>query len=305
VSDYRILTYLSQQGPRAGVLIAESIYDAAALTSEAAYKDVLGILRDWPKAEAALNKVATDPSPAARLPAGTSILAPIPDARAIFCAGANYSDHIEEMRIVSGRDPEPDPRSVGLKPWHFIKSYHTLCGPDDEIKLPEFSEQLDWEAELAVIIGKSVRNVSADKALEYVAGYTVANDLSARDAGKRPQLSPSSPFFYDWVSHKSFEGACPLGPWIVPASAISDPQALDIKLWVNDELKQDSNTSQMIYGIAEQISHLSTRLTLQPGDIILTGTPAGVGSARREFLKRGDTIRVFIEGIGTLKNRLT
>jgi 2-keto-4-pentenoate hydratase/2-oxohepta-3-ene-1,7-dioic acid hydratase in catechol pathway len=191
-----------------------------------------------------------------------------------------------------------------LKPWHFIKTYHTLRGPDDEILLPEFSQAVDWEAELAAIIGKSAKNVSAERALEYVAGYTAANDLSARDAAKRPQLPIDSPFFYDWVSHKSFEGACPMGPWIVPASAISDPQSLDIKLWVNDVLKQDSNTKLMIYSVAEQVSQLSTRVTLQPGDIILTGTPAGVGSARREFLKRGDTVRVHIDAIGSLTNRL-
>ena len=143
-----------------------------------------------------------------------------------------------------------------------------------------------------------------EKALDYVAGYTVANELSARDLGRRDQLPDSTPFKWDWVGQKCFDDACPIGPWIVPASEIKDPQKLGIKLWVNDVIKQDSNTSDMIFNLAEQLSHLSSRITLYPGDIILTGTPAGVGAARREFLKAGDTTRVWVENVGTLTNKM-
>jgi 2-keto-4-pentenoate hydratase/2-oxohepta-3-ene-1,7-dioic acid hydratase in catechol pathway len=159
---------------------------------------------------------------------------------------------------------------------------------------------VDWEAELVAVIGRPAKNVSVDDALGYVAGYTVGNDLSARDLSARLHLSGNSPFKYDWVSHKSFDGACPVGPWIAPAKEIPDPQNLSIKLWVNDVLKQDSHTSKMIFSTAEQIAHLSTRITLHPGDLILTGTPAGVGMARQEFLKAGDEVKVWIERIGTL-----
>ena len=133
------------------------------------------------------------------------------------------------------------------------------------------------------MIGRPAKHVPMEKALSYVAGYTVANDLSARDRGRRPHIADTSPFKADWVAHKSFDGSCPLGPWIVPASDIKDPQNLAIKLWVNGEIKQDSNTGKMIFNLAEQIAHLSSRLTLHPGDLILTGTPAGVGAGRGEY----------------------
>jgi 2-keto-4-pentenoate hydratase/2-oxohepta-3-ene-1,7-dioic acid hydratase in catechol pathway len=280
------------------------MHDAAELTSEPRYSTVSAILNDWANAERKINAVVQKPAREGRPLKEVSLLTPMPEARAIFCAGANYTDHVEEMRVALGLEPEPDPKSIGLKPWHFIKTYHTVRGPGETIKLPAFSRTVDWEVELVAVIGKTASNVPAERALEYVAGYTAANDLSARDAGKRPGVPDGSPFQYDWVSHKSFEGACPIGPWIVPASAIRDPQNLAIKLWVNDVLKQDSNTKFMIYSAAEQIAQLSTRVTLQPGDIVLTGTPAGVGAARPEFLKAGDTVRIEIEGIGDLINGL-
>ena len=304
MSSYRILTYRAQQGPRAGILIGEEVHDAAELTSDARYSSVSAILNDWNNAEKALKAGAAKASKGGRQLNAVSLLTPVPEARAIFCAGANYSDHVEEMRVALRLEPEPDPKSIGLKPWHFIKTYHTVRGPGDTIKLPAFSKTVDWEVELAAVIGKTASNVPVEKALEYVAGYTAANDLSARDAGKRPNVPAGSPFQYDWVSHKSFDGSCPIGPWIVPAADIPDPQKLDIKLWVNGVLKQNSNTKFMIYSVAEQIAQLSTRVALQPGDIILTGTPAGVGAARPEFLQKGDTVKIFIEGIGDLINSL-
>src|SRR5262249_18490701 len=145
---------------------------------------------------------------------------------------------------------------------------------------------------------------SIEKALDYVAGYTIANDLSARDMGRRPHIGDASPFKADWVAHKNFDGSCPMGPWIVPARDIGDPHNLGMKLWVNDVIKQDSNSGQMIFNTNEQISHLSSRITLHPGDVIMTGTPAGVGAARKEFLKAGDTVKLWIEKIGTLTNKM-
>ena len=144
----------------------------------------------------------------------------------------------------------------------------------------------------------------ADKALRLVAGYTIANDLSARDRGRRGNVPEASPFRWDWTKHKTFDGSCPLGPWIVPASYIGDPQGLKLKLWVNGVLKQHSNTSEMIFTLAEQIEQLSAGMTLYPGDIILTGTPAGVCAGRCEFLKAGDVVKLWIEKIGEIENRM-
>jgi len=172
------------------------------------------------------------------------------------------------------------------------------------VKISHYSKKMDWEIELAAVIGKPAKDVPLDKALSYVAGYTVACDLSARDRGFREQVSVGSPFRADWVAHKNFEGACPLGPWIVPASDIKDPQNLDLKLWVNGVIKQDSNTREMIFNLAEQIEQLSSAITLLPGDIILTGTPAGVGAGRGEFLKAGDEVKLWIEKIGELTTRM-
>jgi 2-keto-4-pentenoate hydratase/2-oxohepta-3-ene-1,7-dioic acid hydratase in catechol pathway len=150
--------------------------------------------------------------------------------------------------------------------------------PDATVTLPPASKSVDWEVELAAVIGRPAKDVGESHALDYVTGYLIANDLSARDLGFCEKLPPANPFRTDWLAHKSFDGSCPLGPWIVPASEIGDPQKLGLKLWVNDVLKQDSNTGKMIFTLAEQIAQLSSRITLYPGDVILTGTPAGVGA---------------------------
>ena len=308
--SYKLLTYQAGRDARAGVLVADQVFDAAKLTANATHASVLGVLNDWPKASRALAQAAK------RIAAGTSrvkgtplarvkLLAPVLYPGAIFCAGANYRDHAEEMARVSGTPLEKDQRELGLSPWHFIKTARSsVVGPGAKVKLPAYSQMVDWEVELGAVIGRPAKNVTVERALEYVAGYTIGNDLSARDAGRRPHLPDASPFKMDWLGQKCFDGSCPLGPWITPASEIQDPQALAMKLWVNDELMQDSNTKRMIFSTAEQIAQLSTRVTLQPGDLILTGTPAGVGMARRRFLKPGETVRLWIEDIGELRNPL-
>ena len=304
MSQYKLVTYQSPQGARAGLLVDETIFDVAAATERASYATMLDVLRDWDAARGRLRDAAATAAGKreARPLAGTTLLAPVLTPGGIFCAGANFTDHMMEMARVQNLDPEPDPHSVGLKPWHFIKTVHCLAAPDSTVKLPPYSKMVDWEAELVSVIGRPARNVSIEHALDHVAGYTLANDLSARDFTKRPHIADTSPFKYDWLSQKCFEDACPLGPWIVPAESIPDPQNVGIKLWVNDVIKQDSHTTKMIFTVAEQVAHLSTRVTLQPGDLILTGTPAGVGLARKEFLKPGDVVKVWVEGVGTLVN---
>lgn len=305
MESYRLVTYQAVQGPRAGVVMDEEVFDVAELTGRSSYATTLEVLNDWELAQALLDKAvvkAKESKIKGIRVEQAKLLAPVLYPPAIFCAGANYVDHRQEMAVVRKIAPDPDPRSLGLKPWHFIKASRSIIGTQSTIPLPAQSRMVDWEAELAVVIGRPAKNVPLDKALDYVAGYTVANDLSARDLSVRPNVSDTSPFKYDWVSQKSFDGACPVGPWIVPGREIADPQNLGIKLWVNEVLKQDSNTSKMIFSVADQITHLSTRITLYPGDLILTGTPGGVGSARGEFLKTGDVVRVWIERIGTLTN---
>jgi 2-keto-4-pentenoate hydratase/2-oxohepta-3-ene-1,7-dioic acid hydratase in catechol pathway len=311
MAGYKLVTYRSAEGARAGLVIEDKVFDAAKLTRKAAYATVLGILEDWRAAQGVLKKAAATAgnsgikSRVKGLPLGrTRLLAPVRWPSAIYCAGANYADHAAEMARHLNRPQEPDPHTLGLKAWHFLKAGRALADPGATVKISGVSEEVDWEVELGAVIGRTAKNVPQEKALSHVAGYTAANDLSARDRGRRPKVSETSPFRADWTKHKTFEGSCPLGPWIVPASDIGDPQNLGLKLWVNDVLKQDSNTKDMIFNLAEQIERLSDGMTLHPGDLILTGTPAGVGSARGEFLKPGDAVRIWIEKIGTLTTKL-
>jgi 2-keto-4-pentenoate hydratase/2-oxohepta-3-ene-1,7-dioic acid hydratase in catechol pathway len=305
MSSYKLVTFESKDEQRAGMVVNDAVFDIAALTGNPAYATILGVLADWPAADARLRRAAESSASVGGMPvAQVKLLAPIPHPGAIYCAGSNYADHALEMSRLHNRPVEPDPHTQGLKPWHFIKSSHTVANPGDTIDITSASKTMDWEVELAAVIGRPAKNVSIEKALDYVAGYTICNDLSARDMGRRPHISDTSPFKPDWTSHKSFDGSCPMGPWIVPASEIGDPHNLGMKLWVNDVIKQDSNSGQMIFNTNEQIAQLSSRITLHPGDVIMTGTPAGVGAARKEFLKAGDTVKLWIEKIGTLTNKM-
>jgi 2-keto-4-pentenoate hydratase/2-oxohepta-3-ene-1,7-dioic acid hydratase in catechol pathway len=304
--SYRLLSFQSGREARAGLLIGEQIYDAARATGISAWSSVLGALQDWAKAHreftAFARRVAAGKSKAKGVPlARAKLLAPVLYPGNIYCAGANYTDHMAEMARAQGKEPGPTMKDLGEKPWHFVKtSRSSVVGPGAKVRLPAYSQKVDWEVELAAVIGRAAKDVPVDKALACVAGYTVANDLSARDAMKRDKNPPASPFHYDWVSQKCFEGSCPLGPWIVPAGDIGDPHQLGIRLWVNGELMQDSHTSKLIFDTAEQIAMLSSRVTLHPGDLVLTGTPAGVGMGRGRFLKSGDTVKLWIENIGEL-----
>jgi 2-keto-4-pentenoate hydratase/2-oxohepta-3-ene-1,7-dioic acid hydratase in catechol pathway len=304
--NYRLATIQAAEGPRAAVVVEDTIFDLAAVTGNPRHANLLSYYADWPAsatrlgealAQGSLGRTSTQLSQ-------TSLLAPLLYPGAIYCAGANYQDHAAEMNARTGRPPDPDPHTLGLKAWHFIKASRSVAHPGAAVTLPRASKAVDWEVELAAVIGRAAKDVSEAQALDHVAGYTIGNDLSARDLGTREPLALGNPFRTDWLAHKSFDGSCPLGPWIVPANQIGDPQNLGLKLWVNDVPKQDSNTGKMIFTLAEQIAQLSTRLTLHPGDVIMTGTPAGVGAGRGEFLRPGDVVRLWIEKIGTLTNTM-
>ena len=297
---YKLASYRSARGPRAGAVIGLTLYDVAALTSDPGYSTVLDVLEDWDQAHQMIAAAAVAPACRGRPVGAVDLLAPVSRPGAIYCIGSNYRDHAEEMRIASGRPPQPDARTMGLPPFFFIKSSHAITGPGSTVGLSEYSARPDWEIELVVVIGRAGRGLTAANALDVVAGYTVGNDLSARDLSVRTQVPAGSLFRADWLRHKSFDNSAPMGPWITPAAYLRDPDDLRMRLWVNDALKQDSTSAQMIFSAAEQIAHISSGITLHPGDLIMTGTPAGVGTGRGECLRPGDTVRMDIAEIGEM-----
>jgi 2-keto-4-pentenoate hydratase/2-oxohepta-3-ene-1,7-dioic acid hydratase in catechol pathway len=213
------------------------------------------------------------------------LLAPV-QPRKFLAIGLNYADHIAE----SGMDaPE--------FPVFFNKQATCVVGPGDDVHMPRVSNLLDYEGELAIVIGARCRHVSVEAAWEVIEGYTIANDVSVRDWQLRTPTMTMG---------KSFDTHGPLGPWVVTADELGDPHDLALKTYVNDELRQDSTTGEMIYDCYQQVAHLSEAFTLEPGDVIATGTPAGIGAVRQPFpeglLKVGDVVRIEIEGIGELRN---
>ncbi|MDQ4062645.1 MAG: fumarylacetoacetate hydrolase family protein [Actinomycetota bacterium] len=211
--------------------------------------------------------------------------APIARPGKIIGIGLNYEDHASET---GAEAPE--------KPIVFAKYPNTIAGPGEVIRIPSITEQADYEAELAVVIGRPAKNVSESEALEYVFGYTNGNDVSSRDL----QFSEGG----QWVRSKSIDTFAPIGPYIATRDEVPDPQSLSVRCMLNGEVMQDGTTEKMIFPVAELISFLSTGMTLMPGDLILTGTPAGVGFARdpKVFLKAGDEVTIEVEGLGSLTN---
>ncbi len=212
------------------------------------------------------------------------LTAPLVRPQKIMCIGRNYADHVKEMGS-----------SLPARPVLFAKYANALTGPDAEIALPPVSAEIDYEAELAVVIGRRCKDVDQAAALGCVFGYTCANDITMRDAQKSDG---------QWTRAKSPDSFCPVGPWIVTADEIDDPQALDISMELNGRVMQDSNTKRMVFGVAELVSYLSRTMTLLPGDLLLTGTPDGVGAGRdpQVFIKSGDRLKVTVAGVGELRN---
>lgn len=221
------------------------------------------------------------------------LLAPIVPQRNVFCVGWNYTKHFDESVGKRGKHEVELPEI----PTFFSKLPTTVAGPHDDLPLHEaHTKTLDWEVELAVIIGKSGRDIAENQALDYVFGYCAANDISARDLQRAHGGQ--------WFKGKSLDATCPLGPWVLTADELTDPQNLNLHCYVNGELMQEANTRQQIFPIAKIIAELSAGLTLMPGDVILTGTPEGIGAARTPpvFLQDGDILETRVERLGTLKN---
>ena len=290
MTTYKLGTGLIGGRPTPIVLVGERVHTLAEVLGEEAPADLAGVFADWPRIDALLAARAEAVSAAGRDPGGIDYLTPLANPRKVVCIGANYSDHLAEMK-------GPDAPAF---PYAFMRPQTSLAAHREEIRLPSGAAMIDWEAELGVIIGRSFGPGAAGDPLDAVAGYTVINDISARD------WIESRPFVgIDWVMQKAWDQFQPTGPWITPARFVPDPQRLPIELTLNEEVKQKSNTAEMIFGVREIIGHLAGMMTLEPGDIIATGTPAGVGFGRqpREFIKSGDQVRVTIDTLGTLENR--
>jgi len=234
------------------------------------------------------------------------LLAPVPRPGKIIALAGNYSRHIKEAALMQGfkLGLSDSPRETTV-PRPFIMPTTAVIGPEQEIPWPVYSRQIDYEIELAVVIGKKAKSVRLEDGLDFVAGYTIANDVSARSVTflKGRQERPWDDF-YDWLNGKWADGFCPMGPYLLTADELEDVQNLELRLTVNGEVRQDANTRQMIYPVADIVSFLSHVMTLEPGDIIATGTPAGVGVATGRFLEPGDVIECSIEKLGTLRNKL-
>jgi 2,4-didehydro-3-deoxy-L-rhamnonate hydrolase len=252
---------------------------------------LLDVLKRWDDYRAALSQALESFHDAAgHDPEDLVYLPPVTSPRAVICIGTNYRDHLAEMKV--GQEPS--------FPYAFLRPPSSLAAHREEIRLPGGPRMVDWEAELGIVVGRRIQPGEAGDPLRAVAGYTVINDVSARDwIANRP------PVGIDWVMQKAWDKFQPTGPWMTPAEFVPDPQDLPIELRVNGVVKQRSNTAQMVFGVREIMQHLAAIMTLEPGDIIATGTPAGVGFGRapQEFIQSGDEVRVAIEGLGALENR--
>ncbi|CAM5193145.1 putative protein YisK [Ureibacillus acetophenoni] len=212
--------------------------------------------------------------------------APVQKPGKIICVGHNYREHILEMG-----------RELPSNPVIFAKFANTVLGPEDDIPHFPISEQLDYEAEFTFVIGKRARNVSEEDALDYVAGYTITNDVTYRDIQRRT---------LQWLQGKSVDGSAPMGPYLVTSDELSDPSGLNVVLKVNGEVRQSTNTANLVFDVPKLVSFLSNLMTLEPGDVVLTGTPGGVGVAMNppQFLKDGDVVTIEIDKIGVLENKV-
>jgi 2-keto-4-pentenoate hydratase/2-oxohepta-3-ene-1,7-dioic acid hydratase in catechol pathway len=220
---------------------------------------------------------------------------------AVIATGGNYRDHLDEMAKRYGRPAIKRHRVA--EPFFTMKtSAHSAIGHNAPIRHPSFTNKLDYEAEIGVVIGRFVENVPAERAMDAIAGYVIINDLSARDYARRETLPEQTT--HDWFGQKCFRDSMPMGPWLTPAEFVPDPHDMRIRLWVNGELRQDGNSGAMLYPLAEQIAYLSSHLTLRPGDVIATGCPSGVGAATDRYLKPGDEIRIEVSHCGVLVNRV-
>ncbi len=278
----KLVTFMSPgETPLAGVVVGDRVFSLAPL----GYSSTIEVIAQGEAARAAIaSSLKSAPEAAGKPLERVVLLAPIPRPPKFICVGLNYRDHAAEARM-----------EIPAVPTIFSKFNNTVIGPGAKIVLPKNSQKPDYEAEFAFVIGVGGRHIKAEEWRKHVWGYTCVNDVSARDF----QLATSQ-----WLMGKTFDTFAPMGPWLVSADEIDDPHSLAISCTVNGERLQNSNTRELIFGIGPLVEFLSSAITLEPGDIVSTGTPAGVGFSYKppKWLKAGDTVEVEIEGIGVLRN---
>lgn len=275
----KLASFDTGSAPRIGVVVGDEIADLSAVAPDAPGELAAWLENDAPSFTRIRGLIPRAPRLAV---ASVRLLAPVGRPPKILCVGLNYADHIRETG--AARPPVPV---------IFNKQSTAVTGPGAPVYIPPESAMVDYEGELALVIGRRCRRVPRERVLEVVAGYTICNDVSVRDWQKR---TPTMTMGKSWDSH------CPLGPWIVTADEIADPQALELTTYVNGERRQHASTRDMIFSCVELVEHISTACTLEPGDVISTGTPSGVGVAMTppRWLRAGDVVRIEIEGIGEL-----
>jgi len=303
---HAIATYEQSGQARPALVLGEELFDLAALVQAARgaglavgeMTSVAALLQSWESQSGQLRALA-EAVPGLRkagaihpLQGGYTLAVPFVPGR-IFATASNYYEHAAEM----GTELAPRTES---SPYCFMKAESSVTATETDVVMPGGTEKLDWEVELAVVIGRTCKDVPVERAYEVIAGYTVFNDISARDLNRRTDY----PFKHDWFRGKSFDTFGPMGPWIVPRDCIAEPQKLRMRLQVNGDVMQDGTAEGMIFNIAEQIAYLSSILTLKPGDLIATGTPDGVGMGRGVYLKPGDEMVASIERIGSIRNKV-
>jgi len=281
----KLATFTHDGATRIGVVTGEQVVDLATV-APGLPRDMVAFLAAGGAAMAAARHAESAPSGCLAL-ADVRLRAPVLRPPKFLAIGLNYADHVKESGL--------EPLAV---PVFFNKQTTCVAGPFDPIHLPRVWPLLDYEGELAFVIGRRCRHVPRDRAHEVIAGYLVVNDVSVRDWQLRTPTMTMG---------KSFDTHGPMGPWLVTPDEIGDPHALELRTWVNGELRQHSNTRHLIYDCFAQVEHLSTAFTLEPGDVVTTGTPAGVGGAMSppRFLRAGDVVRIEIEKIGAIENRVT
>lgn len=281
----RLVTFTYNERTRVGVLVDGGLVLDLHVADASMPPTLLELLQAGDKAMQCAKDVAEGATDGIAL-TDVVLEAPIPRPGKALAIGLNYRDHAEETN-----------QEIPKHPIVFSKVTTCITGPGKPIHIPRVSSMVDWEGELCFVIGRTARYVEREDALDYVAGYMIGNDVSVRDWQSHAAT---------WTTGKGFDTHGPIGPWLVTSDEV-DGSDLRIQTFVNDVLKQDSTTAQLIFGVPDLVAYLSTAFTLEPGDVVFTGTPSGVGVARRprEFLKPGDTVRIEIEGFGTLENPVT
>jgi ureidoglycolate lyase len=276
----KLATFEEGGSPRTGLVVPAGVIDLA-MADPGLPRDMITLIREWPALQSRVRALETVEAHFAL--AEVRLKAPVPHPQKILAIGLNYADHIEESGV-----PKPD-RQI----W-FSKLPSAVNGPYDPIQIPKASTSVDYEAEFVAIIGKRCRHVPREEAARVIFGYCAGNDVSVRDW----QFHTSQ-----WILGKSFDTHAPFGPWIVTPDEVGDPHTLGIRCLVNGGLRQNSNTGHLVFNVFDQIALLSEAMTLEPGDVIFTGTPGGVGFATKPptFLKAGDVVRVEIDRIGSLE----